>query len=114
MTQQADFVVTVQWAPLLTRLKELPEVAKAHADEVQAGQDLLERIQSQDLAAEYILNISLHAFQNAYALVDDTQTADPVTEAARFMLDDDGWESLLRTLWKSRGHCDNSIGGEFL
>ena len=111
---QADFVVTVQWDSFVTRLKELPEVTKAHANEVQAGQDLLERIQNQDLPAEYIIDIPLHAFQSAYALLDDNQTADPVTEAARFMLDTDGWEKLLSTLWKSRGQCDNSIGGEFL
>lgn len=104
----------VHWDTFIHRLIDVPEPDLIPTVNLSAAKELLDRIQSQNLSARYMFELTDETFETAYQLLDSNPSAHPAIELARMQIDEEAWESLQHKCLRLSASCDPSIGRAFI
>lgn len=111
---QKKRVITLHWDDVVHELEGVPEHSIESCVVVEAAYQLLQRIQTENLPATFILGISDEVFQMASQLIDPTDDANAVIETAHFAVDDEAWDMTWNSCMRLISLCDPSIGEVFI
>ncbi len=107
-------VITLHWDDVVRELEGVPDHSTESSVVVEAAYQLLQRIQTENLPATFILEMSDEVFQMASQLIDPTDDANAVIEAAHFAVDDEAWDMTWSSCMRLTSLCDPSIAEVFI
>ncbi|MCF8568416.1 hypothetical protein LLE49_27235 [Alicyclobacillus tolerans] len=107
-------VITLHWDDVVQQLECVPDHSTESSIVVEAAYQLLQRIQSENLPATFMLGISDEVFQMAAQLIEPTDDANAAVETAHFAVDDEAWDMTWRSCMRLTSLCDPSIAEVFI
>lgn len=107
-------IITLHWDELVSQLEVVPDPKITSHAVVEAACELLQRIQTENLPATFILGLSDGVFHMASDLIDPTDEANATIETAHFAIDDEAWDMTFHSCFKLTSVCDPSISEVFI
>lgn len=111
---QKNRVITLHWDKVVHELEGVPDHSTESSVVVEAAYQLLQRIQTENLPATFIFEISDEVFQMASQLIDPTDDANAAVETAHFAVDDEAWDMTWSSCMRLTSLCDPSIAEVFI
>jgi hypothetical protein len=106
--------ITLHWDQFVATIQELPQPSPEYANLIQAAEEFLRRMIDEDLAAEYILNLTDETLAVAWEILHHDDYGDPLRDMAQMRLDDTVWDELLSECTRLPSVPDPSVGEEFI
>lgn len=107
-------VIILHWNQLVNELESTPDQTKQGDAVVEAACELLQRIQTENLPATFILGLSDEVFRMASQLIDPTDEAGAAIETAHFSIDDEAWDMTWHNCMRLTSLCDPAVGEVFI
>lgn len=107
-------VITLHWDNLVHELEGAPDHSIESSAVVEAAYEFLQRIQTENLPATFILRLPDEVFHMASQLIDPTDDANAEIETAHFAVDDEAWDMTWNSCMRLTSLCDPSIAEVFI
>ncbi|MCL6443707.1 MAG: hypothetical protein K6T83_09680 [Alicyclobacillus sp.] len=108
-------LMTLHWDWFVAELQRMPDPSPQRTQSIKAGEELLDRILSADLPAEYLLNVHDDALSAAWEIATaDDADSDPLLDMAQMRVDESVWDQTLGACFHLSSICDPSVAEVFL